>query len=428
MRHFLFEDKEYRINPQFRRRRASGQDPDRELLRLLRTKWRSGKKRKSGGTGFFGAVRGGVDARQKCVVKMQYSDSGEAHIVQLDDYLVREGTDIDGGQAKLYGTDIDEYRKNMVDRNFRIFLSPQSKGINLTDLAKRFMTKLENSTGYKLLRQAANHYNTAHPHAHLLINGMDKTGKQVDIPKDIVKTFMREYARDICTSQLGHRTKREIEIEKEKELTATRHTGIDNRIKELCGGTSRINLAHVSGREQQRLLTRLEHLKRMNLCAYKDGGYKMSSGWEEDLRANGRYNTFLAARSALRYSGPETMSLFSGKQGQIAGKVTKVYRADGDTSDNHVVILEGLDGKAYFVPLFRKPEVKDGQRKWELREGEMITVKTYESQKGRLTPFMFRLDHERARKEIRKNNYAGNLALEVLGVSAGRTQNNTGAA
>jgi hypothetical protein len=417
MRHFLFEDKEYKINPQFKRKRGNEQDSARVLARFLR-----GKKSRHSGGGFGGGVRR-TDARQRCTVKMQYSDSIEAHRVQLEKYLVREGTDIDGSRANLYGTDLEEYKANMTGRNFRIFLSPESNNVDLKDLTEKFVKKLEIATGYKLYWQAADHYNTGHHHAHLLINGTDKNGREVQIPRDIVKTFMREYARDICTAQIGSRTREEMEIAKEKELTAQRFTNADKRIKELCSGTFRPNLAGLAPRELPRIQARISSLCQMGLCAYRDGGYNLSSRWEDDLRANGRYNTFLKARSVLQYSSPASLKVFSGAQGQITGKVTKIYRTDGDASDSHAVILEGLDGKAYFVPLFKRPEMHDGQEKKSLREGETVTIKTYESQRGRLTPIIYRRETPQIRSEIRRNGYAGSLAAELMGGSYGRHAN-----
>ena len=62
------------------------------------------------------------------MVKAPYSNSMEAYRVQLEKYLVREGTDRNGERAALYGTDFDEYRSNMTEKNFRVFLSPQSGG------------------------------------------------------------------------------------------------------------------------------------------------------------------------------------------------------------------------------------------------------------------------------------------------------------
>jgi hypothetical protein len=349
---------------------------------------------------------------------MQYSNSLDAHRLQLEKYLVREGTERDGSRAKLYGTDIEEYRENMAEKNFRIFLSPQSDKVDLTALTEKFVKKLEASTGYKLYWEAANHYNTAHPHAHLLINGKDKNGKDVEFPKDVVRTFMREYARDICTGQIGTRTRKDLEIEKEQELAASRFTGLDKKIKELCAGTFRV---HLDGEEKdrERILTRLEYLRKLKLCVYEKGGYKLSPRWEDNLKTNGRYNSFLKARTLLRYSSPSNLRLFSGLEGSITGKVVKVYRTDGDASDNHAVVIEGLNGKAYFVPLFKKPELRDGEKRIDLREGDFISVRTYETQRGRLTPVMVKREDWQVRNEIKKGGFTGSLAAEVMAKERG---------
>jgi hypothetical protein len=406
MRHFLFEEQEYRVNIRFRRKRNE-QDSAKALARLLRHK---GPYRHSGGGG--GSRR--TDARQKCVAKMQYSSSLKAHRLQLEQYLVREGTERDGSRAVLYGTDREEYKQNMAERNFRIFLSPQSGEADLKGLAEGFVKRLEKQTGYKLYWQAANHYNTAHPHAHLLINGVDKTGKEIIFPKDIVKTFMRETARDLCTAQLGCRTRKEIELEKERELTSPRYTRLDKRIKELCSGGYRVDLS-ILGTERQRVLARLEYLRKIKLCVYREGGYKLASTWEEDLRASGRYNVFLKARGSLVYSTPSRFKVYSGAQGQISGKVTKIYRTDEDASDNHAVILESVDGRAYFVPFLTKPEAKGPKGGMPVKEGDFITLKAYKSQKGRLTPFLFLKEAKEFRREIKKGGLTGSLAAEILG-------------
>jgi hypothetical protein len=344
---------------------------------------------------------------------MQYSNSIEAHRVQLEKYLVREGTERDGSRAKLYGTDIEEYRENMADRNYRIFLSPQPDKVDLTALTEKFVRKLEASTGYRLYWQAANHYNTAHPHAHLLINGKDKNGKEVEFPRDVVKTFMREYARDICTAQIGPRTRKDLEAEKERELTAGRFISLDKKIKELCAGTFRVNLDGEK-KDRERVLARLTYLQKLKLCVYKDGGYKLSPRWEENLKANGRYNSFLEARGILRHSPPSSLRLYSGLEGAVTGRVIKVYRTDGDASDNHAVVLEGINGRAYFVPLFKKPGLRDGDKKTDLKAGDFISVRTYETQRGRLTPVMVKRDDRQVRREIRKGGFTGSLAAEVM--------------
>jgi hypothetical protein len=406
MRHFLFETKEYRINPYFKRRKKE-RDSAVALSKLLHRLMRRSRSGSGGGGNHGGGFRRGADIRQKCVVKMQYSNSIRAHRRQLEEYLVREGTDIDGGRAKLYGTDPDEYRQNMDKKNFRIFLSPRSDKINLKDLAEQFVKKLEQQTGYTLYWQAANHYNTAHPHAHLLINGKDKNGKEVEIPRDIVKTFMREYARDICTSQIGYRTSAEIAVDKEKELEARRFTKLDQRIKELGGDSFKVNTGQIYS-DRERVLTRLENLRRLGMCNYDKGAYHLSDQWEENLRANARYNTFLAARTELKYADPSRLKVYSGEHGTITGKVTKIYRLDEDASDNHAVVIESPDGKtAYFVPLLNKPVMFFGKGKTSLSENESVSIKAHKSQRGRLTPLIFKDGVSQDYKEFVKNNYSG---------------------
>jgi hypothetical protein len=408
VRHFLFEDKEYRYRLRYKRLKKEP-DSARALARLLKTKPARHSARRAGITK--------TDARQRCVVKAQYSKSIEAHRVQLEKYLSREGTDRNGDRAPLYGTDINEYRKNMAGKNFRVFLSPQSDKINLTDLTERFVKKLELQTGYKFYWQAANHYNTAHPHAHLLINGTDKNGRDVVLPRDVVKTFMRETARDICTSQIGIRTREDIIAERDGQIGSPRFTGLDKIIKEHCGGSFRPVLDGPV-KDRKRVLARLERLRKMKLCAYENGGYRLSPRWEEDLTANGRYNAFLKARDELLYTAPSRLRVYTGEQGAVSGRIAKVYRTDGDTGDNHAVVVETPGGEAFFIPLFKKPEIKDGNATSPAREGDLVTVKAYASQKGRLTPVMLRRPLKQAQREIKKSGLKGGLADALLNGTA----------
>ena len=408
MRHFLFEDREYEYRANFRRRKEK-KDSVAEFARLARAF--GGRRGKSAA-----AVRAPKrqDLRQKCIAKMQYSKSIEAHRVQLEKYLTREGTDRDGNAAKLFGTDLEEYKKNMVGKNFRIFLSPESLSVDTEILARQFVEKLEKQTGYKFYWQGACHFNTAHPHAHLLINGVDKQGRKVNIPRDIVKTFMRETARDLCTKQIGLRTQRDLDREKEQELVAQRFTKLDSYIQEISEehGGKRVPVAEPF-KDKERVLARLETLRKLKLCTYENNGYTLKKDWQEDLKANSKYSVYLKAREELQYSDSSAMKTYTGEQGLVTGKVTKIYRTDDDASDNHVVVLEALDGKAYFVPFLNRPELYDKGGKSLLKEGELISLKAYKTQKGRLTPVLFKKEAWSLKKEIKQNGYSGKLASEI---------------
>jgi hypothetical protein len=316
---------------------------------------------------------------------MHYSSSMKAHLAQLLQYLSREGTGKDGGQAKLYGTEKEIYRKNMAGRNFRIFLSPGSSMVPLETLARAFIKKVELASGYKLYWQAAEHYNTAHPHVHLLINGVDQNGWGVRFPRDLVKYFMRENARDICTTLVGRRTRGDMELEKKALLAENRFTRLDAEIEKLSS-EGRISFDEVT-KDTDRFRTRLDYLVKLQLCKWKDRGYILSPRWKQTLQAQGRYNVFLEARGKLRFARASALRVYEPWQGKKTGMITRVYKID-ESSDNHATVLETARGEAYFIPLYAKPDLK---------EGEAVTLIPKKNQKGRLTPVFLKA----ASQEIR---------------------------
>jgi hypothetical protein len=307
---------------------------------------------------------------------MNYSKSPAAHFEQLNNYMVREGAGKDGKKAELYGTPEAEYRAHMVGKNFRIFLSPESNNVPLETLAKTFIKKLEMETGKKLYWVGANHYNTAHHHAHLLINGVDKDGREVYFPRDLVKTLMRESARDICTSLIGSRSRGEIAMEKKAALRANRYTFIDEKLKLFMNGR-KVDCGQIK-KDRERYAARLDHLRTLGICTWKDGGYEMEEGWEETLKTAGRYNMYLEARKL--YGDGRKVELYESGMGIREGKVRKIYKID-EISDDHAVVLETAGGKAYFIPLYKKPGV---------REGEEIGVVPKKNERGRLSAELVR--------------------------------------
>jgi hypothetical protein len=379
MKHFLFERKEYRISPVFRNPRKR---PLHMGLHALRGLKRGGgvSGRGSGGGGYAS------DARQRCVVKMNYSKSLAAHYEQINRYLAREGAGKEGEKADLYGTPEGEYRAHMTGKNIRIFLSPEASGVPLETLTKTFVKKLELETGYKLYWVGANHYNTAHPHAHLLINGRDRNGREVYFPRDVVKTLMRESARDICTSLTGVRTKADMAREKEAALGANRYTFIDGKLKDYMRG-NKVDCAAIK-KERERYAGRLDHLRTLGLCRWKGGGYEFEEGWEETLKAAGRYNMFLEARKLCGEG--RKVELYGSGTGIREGTVRKIYKID-EISDDHAVLLETSGGKAYFIPLYRKPGA---------REGETVRVVPKKGERGRLSA-----EFERA--GVKKERHSG---------------------
>jgi hypothetical protein len=154
------------------------------------------------------------------------------------------------------------------------------------------------------------------------------------------------------------------------------------------------------------------------LCAWKKDRYEVKENWEEDLRIQGRYNCYLGARQELKYTGKLNLKLYEpAKHGTITGRVTKIYKTD-DVSDNHAILLEGIDGAAYFVPLFNKPEG--------VSEKDAVSVKAWKNQSGRLRPFINPRTMESLAREIKREGYKNPLAEAVIKITDGERNKGAG--
>lgn len=399
-KHFIGVD-DYEISPTWKSPHRKRSSLALGLVALYALRRYRMSKKGGGSSGGRRMPKPTVDTRQRCTVKMHYSKSMEAHKEQINRYLVKEGKGKDGKSPSLYGTPEAEYRQKMTNKNFRIFLSPASNNIPLDTLAKTFITSLEVQTGYKLYWVAANHYDTAHHHAHLLINGRDKEGKDVFFPPDLVKTFMRENARNLCTALIGSRTKEDMAEERKGQLTANRITFLDGKIKEQLKDNTII--PRFTDRNAESIKCRLTHLQSIGLCKYKDGKYYFLPEWESLLKTNGRYNAFLSVRKDLVHTEEQNFVLYDGSQGKISGVVTKVLKTD-EVSDNHAMVLESINGKAYFIPLYTKPKVTGGQT---------IEVVPEKNQRGRLTPIINKKTHAELFAECEQLDYRKGFAGAV---------------
>jgi len=186
----------------------------------------------------------------------------------LEEYLTREDRGEYRKAPELCGFTEKDYKKHIVDRNYRIILSPQAGNVPLKTLVVVFMRRLEREMGRKLVWVAANHGNTDHHHAHILINGKDLAGQKVFFKKSQVKTLMRESARDICTALIGHRPVWEIAADSERRLTADRWIGLDEEFKKIAIGDF-VSISTEKSRKD-RMKKRLKHLESLGLAKKTD--------------------------------------------------------------------------------------------------------------------------------------------------------------
>jgi hypothetical protein len=212
---------------------------------------------------------------------------------------------------------------------------------------------------------------------------------------------------------IGSRSHEEIKIEKEMQLSASRYTKLDDKIKLLCNGTYTVDLEGTLKTDRTRYAARLEHFRKIGICKFVNGNYKLAPRWQEELKANGRYNTYLDAKKKLRWSPPSKLKVYSGEHGKVAGRISKIYKTDDGNSLNYAVLLEGVNGRAYYVPFMKEPRAK---------EGDTVMILSSKKHTGRLNAGIIPLNEKEMQKIIRQNNYEGVLAKNIMENESARTR------
>lgn len=318
-------------------------DDMRILENLLKGKMNDGR----GKRGFQGGFGGGgkfndsmfSEKRQRVMFKMSHSDSLAVHKSYLNTYMPQENKANVKEKPELFGNPESEYLENMSGLHFKCIISPENQEIDLELLSKEFIRRMEVLTGYKLNWRGAVHNDTEHRHAHLCINGKDKTGKDVYFQKELIKRTMRETLQYAATLMVGERSEREIEAARKGLVNSKRWTKLDAALETYGEKISMHNLP-------EELVNRLAFLSGLNLAEKHGKYYTLGYGWKNVLAAAGRYNTFLDEwRKA-----DGNLELYGG--GTVSGFCENVITFDKDEAWNDALIVNTGERRIY-VPVWQ---------------------------------------------------------------------------
>lgn len=310
--------------------------------------------------------------QQNCVVKMRYGTELAKHMRFLEEYLTQEKKAEVVEKPRLFSEEeiddafIESYKSDMAARHFKFIISPENPEVDCKALTKTLVKRFEKITGFKFSWLAAVHTNTNHPHAHLLINGIDKNGKKVDCFRGtMLKHTIREMARQICTELKGERTKEEIEASRQKLPEVNRYCALDKEIEHYSLVSSSGNDPDYPAavRSQNDIMyKRLCHLEKIGLARRKENEanlFNLEKDWAEKLHSAGRYSSYLRARNELLFTHGVDLRIFGNDSEAANGIVTKIYKMNYEESwDNAMVIENQENKKAWFVPLYNEPNEK----------------------------------------------------------------------
>ena len=172
------------------------------------------------------------------------------------DYLRRDGVTREGEKARLFGPGEGEIDSRAFagrcadDRHhFRFIVSPDDAAemSDLRSFTRDLVGRMEKDLDSRLDWVAVDHWNTEHPHVHLIVRGVRDDGQDLVISRDYIKEGMRDRARDLITQELGPRTDLDIRRALERQMKAERWTQLDRQIGRDADGAGVIDLARQRG-------------------------------------------------------------------------------------------------------------------------------------------------------------------------------------
>ncbi|MCZ4341383.1 relaxase/mobilization nuclease RlxS [Sphingomonadaceae bacterium G21617-S1] len=289
-------------------------------------------------------------------------------------YIQRDGVTREGAPGKLYDAGGDEADgKAFLDRGtddrhqFRFIVSAED-GAEYQDLkpfVRRLMTQMEEDLGTKLDWVAVDHFNTGHPHTHIMLRGVDDQGQNLIIAKDYIRHGMRARAEQLVTLDLGPRTAREIEQGLRSEIAAERLTSIDRSLMRDADGDGIVAATGRDPLDQALRAGRLQKLSDLGLAEELGAGrWRLASTIEGDLRAIGERGDIirtlqreLSARIAGGASIEHGIYNPASASAPLVGRVVRRGLAD-ELGDRHFLIVDGVDGQTHYIAVGKGEHVE----------------------------------------------------------------------
>lgn len=297
-------------------------------------------------------------------------------------YLQRDGTTREGAPGQLYDAGSDAVdgkaflERGADDRHqFRLIVSPEDGDLysDLKPVVRRLMAQIEADLGTRLEWVAVDHFNTGHPHSHILLRGVDDRGRDLIMARDYLARGIRERAGEILDFDLGPRSDEEIELRLRSEVEQERFTSIDRRLLASRALDGVAAAAAAEPFEQSVRAGRLAKLERMGFAeGVAPGFWRLREDMEPVLRSLGERGDILKtlhhALADKKLSRVLAGPLQSGPGSPpLIGAIVERGLSD-ELRDRHYLVLDGTDGRAHYVDIGR------ADANFELRPGMILRV------------------------------------------------------
>ncbi|KRQ17150.1 relaxase/mobilization nuclease domain-containing protein [Bradyrhizobium manausense] len=285
-------------------------------------------------------------------------------------YLRREGVTRDGERAHLFGPETEDADpKAFAERcqddrhHFRFIVSPEDAA-DLADLkgfTRELVGQMEVDLGTKLDWVAVDHWNTQHPHVHILVRGIAEEGQDLVISRAYIKEGMRARAQDLVTQELGLRSDLDIRRSLEHQVEAERWTQLDRQLVRDAGRNGIIDLAPDPAQQPDQFhalkVGRLRRLESLGLAhQVGPGQWVMDEAAETTLRELGdrgdiikRIHRSLTERGIDRGTASYVLAGESLDVPVIGRLVDRGL--DDELKGTAYAVVDGVDGRTHHIRL-----------------------------------------------------------------------------
>ena len=357
---------------------------------------RGGGRRDRGARGLGRAggmlLFGDVARRQRSTVKVSYAQRGRsARWGAHGAYLAREGAQRPGEKGRGFAADRDDldlartlkgWEAAGDERLFKLVVSPEQAGrLDLRAHARALVAGMEHDLGTRLEWVAIDHYNTDHPHLHILVRGRDEQGRPLTLDPGYIKSGIRDRSEALATQALGWRTGAEVRASRARLVERIQFTELDRALLRRAGPDRVIAanalVAEHSGqrkyRDQER--RRLAFLERLGLAEpLGRDAWRLSPSLESALRHARRVTdvTKSRARHGAWLANPHLPVVVTRiEPGMVlAGRVVGTGLAD-ELSDRRYLLVEGRDRLHYIV---QSAAIERARGEGTLRLGQRVTL------------------------------------------------------
>jgi type IV secretory pathway VirD2 relaxase len=271
-------------------------------------------------------------------------------------YLGRAGAGTEGRAGVFFDQDADVVDAPAAtagwsgDRHhFRFIVSPEhgERLADLRDYTREVMRRVAQDLGEPGLTWVATcHYDTGHPHAHILMRGRRASGRDLVIPRDYVGFGIRARAQEVAQGRLGDLTRAQAERRVWRETQANRFTALDRRLLQAADADRCVDDG-VGVKDAWSALTRgrLRRLEALGLAERVGHRYRLEADLEPQLRRLQLRQDIQRTLHQRRLEGGRTLEMLADHP--VRGRVVARGHHDELGAASWVIVRDRAGGEHY---------------------------------------------------------------------------------